>query len=95
MAHPVDNSSVRVYGWKPTDAAGRSAAVRICYELGASREEAEKFARYNGARHWSAVDGTCSVADLAKLWVDEWAERNESAWAYERNRRKQSALVRT
>lgn len=68
----------------------KNEAAKICYSLGASKEEAFKFWRYNEAKGWPLLD-TMPLPDIAKRWIDEWQRREPESYAYEVNRRREAA----
>ena len=68
----------------------KNEAAKICYSLGASKEEAFKFWRYNEAKGWPLLD-TMTLLDIAKRWIDEWQRREPESYAYEVNRRREAA----
>ena len=55
-------------GWRPETGDERLAVVEHCQTLGMSRDEAEKFVRYNAIRRWKCCE-LGSVADAAKEWI--------------------------
>jgi hypothetical protein len=55
-------------GWRPETGDERLAVVEHCRTLGMSRDEAEKFVRYNAIRRWKCCE-LGSVADAAKEWI--------------------------
>ena len=78
---------VRRPGWKPVTDMDRRACARLCFDLGANKEQATRFVRYNAIRRWTCCDYGC-VLDAAKEWVAHWREDDpESFWA-EANRRR-------
>ena len=85
---------VRTPGWKPTTKEARRFCMAHCYALGASREEAEEFIRFNAIRKWTCCEcGT--VNDAAKSWVAKWREDYPDSFAAECERRRRDAASKT
>ena len=85
---------VKTPGWKPKGEQARRYCMAHCYMLGASRNEAERFVRYNAIRKWTCCDyGT--VNDAAKEWVAKWREDYPDDFFAERERRKRIDASRT
>lgn len=80
--------SVRSSTDRPTVA--KIDAVKTCYNFGASKDEAEKFWRYNEAKGWPLLK-TMTLADIARRWIDEWQRKEPESYAYEVERRRQAA----
>ena len=81
-------------GWKPKTDLDRRWCMYRCYTLGASRDEAEKFVRYNAIRRWTKCE-YATVNDLAKQWVDKWREDEPDEWLAERKRRREQDVDKT
>ena len=103
MGRAVDNSAetgapdyarlLRTPGWRPANGRDRKAAEDLCFDLGATREAAADFGRYNAMRNWAAINGTSTVNDLARTWVERFKLDNRAAWEYERERRRSEPRV--
>lgn len=95
LGRAVDNSAetgapdyarlLRTPGWKPANGRDRKAAEDLCFELGATREAAADFGRYNAMRNWAAINGTSTVNDLARTWVERFMLENRAAYEYEQS----------
>ena len=93
-ARPDYRALVRTPGWKPKTQEARRFCMAHCYALGASREEAEEFIRFNAIRKWTCCEcGT--VNDAAKSWVAKWREDYPDSFAAERERRSREAASKT
>ena len=85
---------VKTPGWKPKSNNDRRFCMAHCYMLGASRDEAAKFIRFNAIRKWTCCNfGT--VNDAAKEWVAKWCEDYPDDFHAERERRKRMDATRT
>ena len=93
-AKPDYGALVRTPGWKPKTNEARRYCMLHCYNLGASRSEAEEFIRFNAIRKWTCCEcGT--VNDAAKSWVAKWREDYPDSFAAERERRQAERASRT
>ena len=93
-AKPDYRALVRTPGWKPKTNEARRYCMLHCYNLGASRAEAEEFIRHNAIRKWTCCEyGT--VNDAAKSWVAKWREKEPDAFDCERERRQAERASRT
>jgi hypothetical protein len=93
-AKPDYKALVRTPGWKPKTDEARRYCMLHCYNLGASRAEAEEFIRYNAIRRWTCCEcGT--VNDAAKSWVAKWREDYPDSFAAERERRRAGRASKT
>lgn len=80
-------SLVRTVGWKPATDEDRRAVAKHCFELGADKDQATKFIRFNAIRRWTCCEyGT--VNDAAKEWVEKWREDSPEEFFAEAKRRK-------
>ena len=95
LGRVVDNSAetgapdyarlLRTPGWRPANGRDRKAAEDLCFDLGATREAAADFGRYNAMRNWAAINGTSTVNDLARTWVERFKLENRAAYEYEQS----------
>lgn len=95
LTRAVDNSAetdapdyarlLRTPGWKPANGFDRKAAEDLCFDLGATRESAADFGRYNAMRNWAGINGTSTVNDLARTWVERFKLENRAAYEYEQS----------
>ena len=93
-AKPDYRALVRTPGWKPKTDEARRYCMLHCYNLGASRAEAEEFIRHNAIRKWTCCEyGT--VNDAAKSWVAKWRKDYPDSFAAERERRQAKLASRT
>lgn len=80
-------AKVRTPGWKPKTDLDRRYCAALCFTLGANRDQAQRFVRFNAIRRWTCCEyGT--VNDAAKQWVEKWQEDEPEAYWAERKRRK-------
>ena len=83
-------SLVKLPGWKPTTDEDRRAVAAHCFALGANKEQATKFIRFNAIRRWTCCDyGT--VNDAAKEWIAKWREDAPEEFFAEKKRRRATA----
>lgn len=66
-----------------------------CYTLGASKDEAEEFIRFNAIRKWTCCNCGGTVNDAAKSWVAKFREDYPDSFAAERERRRRMDASKT
>lgn len=86
---PDYKTLVKSIKWKPATQQDRMYCMYHCYTLGADRNQAETFIRYNAIRKWDCCEfGT--VNDAAKQWVAKWRKTNPREFWAERARRRKA-----
>lgn len=63
-------------------------AVKVCYEIGCTAEEAYKFWRYNQVRGWPLL-ATMELVEVARRWRDAWSKEQPDAYRTECERRRE------
>ena len=91
---PDYKALVKTPGWKPRTDPDRRYCMYHCYTLGASREQAERFIRYNAVRRWANAE-FATINDLAKEWIGNWASDRPDEYDAERRRRRKASATRT
>ena len=86
---------VRTPGWIPMTDEDRRFCMQHCYEGGASREQAERFIRYNAVRRWTCCSRGGTVNDAVKEWIARWKDESPEEYWAERNRRRANDASKT